>query len=301
MEEILKVSEVSKSYGSNLALNQVSFSIRQNEVVGLIGNNGAGKSTLIKVLINLLHQDQGEIQYQIKNFRPKQDIGIMCQEVSMPDKLKVIEWITMVQRFCENPYSLDFVLKAAGIEDLKNKYAANLSGGQKRRVQFALAVIGRPKLLFLDEPTVGMDFGSRVDFWNQIRTMLKEGVTVLLASHDLSEVESVVNRVLMIDHGSILVDKEVNVIRKDASVKVYVMRNSIEQDAWSKLAAFASREKGFEEGKDYIGFTPGDIDAAVIQFQKIGISFANVSIEREGLVDLMRKHALNAHGKEALE
>lgn len=296
MKEILNVSNLSKSYGSVLALNHVSFVIKQNEVVGLIGNNGAGKSTLIKILVRLLQQDEGNIQYQIEDFQPKQDIGVMCQEVSMPEKLRVAEWITMVQRFCKDSYALDYVLKIAGIEDLADKYATNLSGGQKRRVQFALAIIGKPKILFLDEPTVGMDFGSRVDFWNQIYKMLREGVTVLLASHDLGEVESVVDRVLMIDHGTILLDKDVNVIRKDSSAKIYVMKNEIEPDSLSKLIAFASKEKKFEEGRDYVGFTPVDIDQAVIKLQTAGISFANVSIEREGLVDLMKKHVQNKEG-----
>lgn len=290
MSEILKVSNLSKSYGSNLALNHVSFSVKQNEVVGLIGNNGAGKSTLIKILVNLLHQDGGEVHYQIDRFRPKQDIGVMCQEVSMPEKIKVIEWITMVQRFCRDSYSLGYVLKVAGISDLANKYAADLSGGQKRRVQFALAIIGKPKMLFLDEPTVGMDFSSRVDFWSQIHKMLKEGMAVLLASHDLSEVEAVVHRVLMIDHGSILLDKEVTAIRQTASAKISIMKDGLNQDVLTGLTAFASQKRGFEEGRDYIGFTPDDIDEAVVKLQAMNISFTRITIEREGLEDLMKTH-----------
>lgn len=293
MKTILEIQNISKSYGSTQALQDVSFSIRENEVVGLIGNNGAGKSTLINILVGLLNQDQGSVKYNIDHFLPKQDVGVMCQEVSMPEKLKVSEWITMVQKFYNDAYSLDYVLKVAGIEDLANKYASELSGGQKRRVQFALSIVGKPKILFLDEPTVGMDFGSRLDFWKQIQKMLKDGVTVLLASHDLSEVESVVDRVLMIDLGNVVLDEKVDSIRRNSSVRINILKNKLDKDVLLKLIDFASNESGYEDGKDYIGFRPNDIDAAILKLQKIGISFTNISIEREGLQDLMEKYIQN--------
>ena len=210
MKEIITVKNISKKFNKLKVLDNVSFSVYEGQVIGLIGFNGAGKSTLISTILGLIKPDKGSTRIFNKENGSREslnNVGVMLQNVTMPENIKVWEWLKMVQIYCDNAYSIDEVLKIADLEDDKNSLASKLSGGKQRRLQFALSIIGKPKILFLDEPTVGMDFQSKRKFWDYIDVLIKKGTTIILTSHDLNEVEEFAERIIIIDKGRILMDK----------------------------------------------------------------------------------------------
>lgn len=289
MKTILTVKGINKSFGKKKALENVDLTIQENEIVGLIGSNGAGKSTLINILVGLKKQNSGEFKFDFPGFSPKQDLGVMCQEVSMPNNLKVKEWLTMVNLFYKEPYTVQEVMVLAGIADLADKYAAKLSGGQKRRIQFALAVLGKPKMLFLDEPTAGMDLESRLAFWDQLQGMASKGTTVLLASHDLEEIECIVDRVIMIGHGKIILNQSMEKIKEQASAVVTIALGSLGEELKMKLQNFIGQHKNVQQMKDIVEFIPDDLGETVSKLLKMGLTYNDFEVKKLGLQNLVRK------------
>ncbi|RJS63101.1 hypothetical protein CJ485_23135 [Priestia filamentosa] len=216
MKEIISIKNVTKEYNGIKVVDNVTFSIYKNEIIGLVGANGAGKSTLISMIVGLKKPNKGEIRIadmKVPNKKVSELIGVMLQEVSMPEKTKVVELLEMVGVFYKRTNNIDFVLKASGLEDVRNSYVDKLSGGKQRRLQFALAIIGDPDILFLDEPTVGLDFQSKKLFWDEINKMVERGTTIILTSHDLKEIEDIANRIIVIDKGRILEDDTITQLR----------------------------------------------------------------------------------------
>ena len=200
---------VSKSYGSVLALNNVSFRIYQGETVSLLGANGAGKTTAVKLLLGLAAANQGRIKIFGENPRSrgaKMRVGAMLQVAKVPETLKVREHIELFSCYYANPLPLATVVERAGIEGLENRLFGELSGGQKQRVLFALAICGDPDLLFLDEPTVGLDVDSRRSFWREIRAFVERGRSVLLTTHYLEESDALADRILVLNRGTIVAE-----------------------------------------------------------------------------------------------
>lgn len=298
MKTILTVKGISKSFGKKKALENVDFTIQENEIVGLIGSNGAGKSTLINILVGLKKQNSGEFKFDFLEFCSKQDLGVMCQEVSMPNNLKVKEWLTMVNLFYKEPYTVQEVMGLAGIADLADKYTAKLSGGQKRRIQFALAILGKPKMLFLDEPTVGMDLESRLAFWNQLQGMVSRGTTVLLASHDLEEIESIVDRVIMIDHGKIILNQSMEKIKGQSSAVVTIALGSLGEELKMKLQNILGRYKNVQQTKDILEFIPDDLGETVSKLLKMGLTYNDFEVKKPGLQNVVRNKIKGGLGNE---
>lgn len=293
MEPVLIVNGIKKSYGSKVALENIDFRMNQGEVIGLIGANGAGKSTLINILVGLVKQDQGDFSFTFPDFVAKQDLGVMCQEVSMPKKLKVKEWLKMASLYYKFPYALNDVMEISGIKDFQDKYAESLSGGQKRRVQFALAIIGRPKMLFLDEPTVGMDIEMRMSFWKQLQKMITEGITVFLSSHDLSEIETIVDRIIMIDTGKIMLDEKMEIIKQNSSVVIQILLNTINESQKIAIYNFTQEFKVTQSKKDVLKITPPNVEGTISRLIELGLTYENFSVQKEGLEDLIRAKMMN--------
>lgn len=196
-KRIIEVSNISKSF-KNQILDNISFSLSQGEVVSLTGLNGAGKTTLIKIILGLLKPNAGRIKL---NVTPKQDIGVILQDVSLPDDMKVIEWLTLISKFSKYSDSdLDLILQKVNLQKYKNSLCNTLSGGNKRKLQFAVSIVNNPKLLILDEPTTGLDYKAKREFWDLLKNMVKKrSLTVLVITHDLDEVENFTDRLLIIN------------------------------------------------------------------------------------------------------
>ena len=198
---------VTKKYGAVSALNKVDFSVRRGEIVALLGPNGAGKTTAVRLLLGLTPPTEGTVSVfggDPRNPENRLQTGAMLQVGRVPETLKVREHIDMFSSYYPNPLPLEEVLEAAGLKGLEAKPFGELSGGQRQRALFALAICGNPDLLFLDEPTVGLDVEARRLLWDEIRKLVARGKTVLLTTHYLQEADALANRIVVINRGEIV-------------------------------------------------------------------------------------------------
>jgi len=219
---VASLDAVNKNYGDIRALRGVDFRVRAGEVVALLGPNGAGKTTAIKLLLGLMQPNTGRVRVfggDPTDPANRMRTGAMLQVGRVPETLRVREHIDLFSSYYEKPLPLAEVLAAAGLEKLSHRKFGDLSGGQKQRVLFALAICGNPDLLFLDEPTVGLDVEARRMLWDEIRRMVDRGKTVLLTTHYLQEADALADRVAVINQGEIIAQGTPNEIKAKTSGK----------------------------------------------------------------------------------
>ncbi|UPK44176.1 ABC transporter ATP-binding protein [Paenibacillus pabuli] len=207
---VIKLEQVSKRYGNKEAVNNISLEINRGSVVAILGPNGAGKTTTMKMMLGLSSATSGLVtvlDQKPNHTQVRQKIGVMLQDVSVMDGLTVREIIRMVRSYYPAPLHADHIEKLTGLPpaDL-NKRAEKLSGGQKRSLNFALAMAGNPDILFFDEPTVGLDSETRKYFWEQVRKLAQEGKTVIFTTHYLQEADAAADRIILFNRGTIVAD-----------------------------------------------------------------------------------------------
>jgi ABC-2 type transport system ATP-binding protein len=227
----------SKTYGKVQALASVDIDVRAGEVLAVLGANGAGKSTALGLLTGRLSADAGEVELfggDPRDAAIRRGIGVMLQEGSLPDTLRVAEHVRLFSTYYPNPRPLAESLALAGIEDIAQRRYDALSGGQQRRVQFALAICGRPALLFVDEPTVGLDVESRRNFWAVLRQLRNEGTGIVLTTHYLEEADALADRVLLLAGGRVLAEDTPAGIKSRAAGKRVRARTTIALEALSR-------------------------------------------------------------------
>lgn len=206
---VASLSGVTKRYGEVTALRDVSLNVRAGELLAVLGPNGAGKTTSVRLLLGLTRPLSGQVTVFGRDPRiaaARRRVGAMLQVAKVPETLKVKEHINLFRSYYANPLSLASAIEAAGLEGMENRLFGALSGGQKQRVLFALAICGNPDLLFLDEPTVGLDITTRHLIWQQIRRLVRHGRTVVLTTHYLEEVDALADRVVVLNHGVIVAE-----------------------------------------------------------------------------------------------
>jgi len=204
---VASLEGVNMNYGTVQALRGVDFRVQAGEVVALLGPNGAGKTTAVKLLLGLLQPNAGRARVfggDPTNPENRMRTGAMLQVGRVPETLRVREHIDLFSTYYPKPMALGEVLAAAGLEKLSERKFGDLSGGQRQRVLFALAICGDPDLVFLDEPTVGLDVEARRMLWDEIRRMVTRGKTVLLTTHYLQEADALADRVAVINKGEII-------------------------------------------------------------------------------------------------
>jgi len=206
---VASLERVNKNYGEVRALRGVDFEVRAGELVALLGPNGAGKTTAVKLLLGLMPPNSGRVRvFGGDPTNPENRIrtGAMLQVGRVPETLRVREHIDLFSSYYQNPMPATDVLAAAGLSQLGDRRFADLSGGQRQRVLFALAICGNPDLLFLDEPTVGLDVEARRMLWDEIRQLVNRGKTVLLTTHYLQEADALADRIAVINQGEIVAE-----------------------------------------------------------------------------------------------
>lgn len=266
VNNVFEISNITKSFKNKQILKGVDLIVNRGDIIGLLGLNGEGKSTLIKIILGILSQDYGEVK---RNFDIKSDVGVMLQEISMPEKMKVYEWLDMVKCFSTNSKSVESVLDSVNLRTVRNKYCDSLSGGQQRRVQFATAIINNPKVLILDEPTVGMDVVSKKAFWETLNTFsFSKDLTIILISHDMEEVAEFCNRVLILSKGLLVSGSKMTDIqdRIEKNSSYSIDKSQITQEQLEVVTKFS-----FEETDSEIKITYQMIDE-VVSVGKIPIS-----------------------------
>ena len=209
-EPVLRVENLVKRYGDVEAVRGVSFSVEEGEVFGLLGPNGAGKTSTVEVLEGLRNADGGSVS--VCGYDPatdsdalKHEIGAALQSTSLPDKLRVMEALRLFASFYKRRRDPEELLKRFGLEEKRNAYYSQLSGGQKQRLALAIALVNDPKVVFLDEPTAGLDPQVRRDIYDVIEELRRDKKTIVLTTHYIEEAERLCDRVAIVDHGKVIV------------------------------------------------------------------------------------------------
>jgi ABC-2 type transport system ATP-binding protein len=247
---LAELLNVSKRFGAVVALEDLDLEVRRGELLAVLGPNGAGKTTAISLLLGLLQADRGSARLfgQPPNrIEPRRQVGVMMQEAALAPDLRVREQIDLVASYYPDPLWPDEALKITGTASLSKRPYGKLSAGQKRQVQFALAVVGRPRLLFLDEPTVGLDIQSRETVWATVRRMVGDGCSVVLTTHYLEEAEALADRVAVLAKGRLIATGTVSEMRGLVVRKRITCRTALPCEqvaAWPDVQTVARDQQG---------------------------------------------------------
>lgn len=240
----IEVKGLVKRYGAKTAVDGIDLSVESGEIFALLGPNGAGKTTTVEILEGYRIATAGEVK--VLGFNPatkgsagqrwRNQIGIVLQSTSDAADLSVFETISHYANYYENPRNVDQVIEEVGLQEKVNAKARELSGGQRRRLDVALGIIGSPQLLFLDEPTTGFDPEARRSFWDLIRTLKAEGKTILLTTHYLDEAQALADRVGVINNGKIIEIATPQTLggRNNAPAKVTWIENGVTNQIHTK-------------------------------------------------------------------
>lgn len=240
LADVARLSGVSKRLGGRPVLSGLDLGIRAGEVTALLGPNGAGKTTGVSLLTGRIAPDAGTATlFGLDPRRPaaRRRLGVMLQSAGLPDVLTVAEVVALQAGYYPDPRPVAETLALAGLSDLAARRCGALSGGQARRVHYALAIGGRPDLLVLDEPTAAMDRASARALWTTVRAMADDGAAVLLTSHDLAEADALADRILVMDGGAIVADDTPAAIRARVGGSVIRCRTALAPAAAARLPA----------------------------------------------------------------
>lgn len=281
---VIKVEKLSKKIKDKEILRNISFEINDGECVALIGPNGAGKTTLIDCLLGDKFVSSGQIA--IQGFAPtdprlKQLISILPQENTVVQDLKVKELLSFFQSIYPNSLSnqeIDDLLRFS--DKQKNQLAGKLSGGQKRLFSFVLALIGRPKILFLDEPTAAMDTSTRQHFWEIVNQLKKNGVTIVYSSHYIEEVEHTADRILVLHKGELIRDTTPYAMRGEEQEKHFTVPLT-----YQEVISTLDQIQGLEIKQNTLSFTTKEASQVWKVLQEQGCMIEEIEVRNRTLLD----------------
>ena len=281
---VIKVEKLSKKIKDKEILRNISFEINDGECVALIGPNGAGKTTLIDCLLGDKFVSSGQIA--IQGFAPtdprlKQLISILPQENTVVQDLKVKELLSFFQSIYPNSLSnqeIDDLLRFS--DKQKNQLAGKLSGGQKRLFSFVLALIGRPKILFLDEPTAAMDTSTRQHFWEIVNQLKKNGVTIVYSSHYIEEVEHTADRILVLHKGELIRDTTPYAMRGEEQEKHFTVPLT-----YQGVISTLDQIQGLEIKQNALSFTTKEASQVWKVLQEQGCMIEEIEVRNRTLLD----------------
>ncbi|QRZ92276.1 ABC transporter ATP-binding protein [Bacillus sp. LJBS06] len=293
MNEAVSVSNVTKQFQQKTAVNNISFSMKKGEIAAILGPNGAGKTTVISMILGLLKPSEGEIKLFNRvpdDQQVREKIGVMLQEVSVMPGLKVDEILELFRSYYPNPLSMKELVSLTALtkEDLKTR-AEKLSGGQKRRLSFALALAGNPELLIFDEPTVGMDTSSRHRFWQTIHGLSDQGKTIIFSTHYLQEADDAAQRILFFADGRLVADDSPMQIRSRIQ-KQSVSFALHSDESLEKLSRHPEVERVFRRHQRIIIQTSNTDKVLALIFQE-NIPARDIRIEHGTLDEAFRRLA----------
>lgn len=235
MEKVIEVAGLTKTYVQKPVLKQLNFSVDRGEIVALLGKNGAGKSTLLNILLQMIPKDSGKVEILGSKQLKTEKIGVMLQNDFSLERVTVKEVIKLWQSYYPNSKDYAELLQIADLADKQNQFLTKLSGGQRRRLSFALCLAGDPELIFLDEPTVGMDVVSRQKFWQQIKNLQALGKTFLITSHYLEELQEIAQRFLILKDGMLAFDGTLQQLQQGHQVVTLSFDSQLDQSLFVEL------------------------------------------------------------------
>ncbi|WP_158882280.1 ABC transporter ATP-binding protein [Rhodanobacter sp. L36] len=281
---VARLASAVKRYGAITALDGAELVVKPGELLALLGPNGAGKSTAISLMLGLIRPDAGSVELfgqDPQKIEARRRIGVMLQSALLPPTLRVGELLRLTASYYPVPRPVQEAAELAGVADLLKRPYGKLSGGQQRRVQFALALCGRPELLFLDEPTVGMDIEARQKLWTAIRRLIAEGCAVVLTTHYLEEAEALADRVCVMAHGRVIHEGTVDELRARVSLKRIrcITITSIE-----KVSAWPDVVEARLEG-ERMHITTAEAEIVVRQLLDADTQLRELEVQRAGLAE----------------
>jgi ABC-2 type transport system ATP-binding protein len=277
MTVLARLDHVSRRFGDVLAVDDVTLDIHSGSILGLLGPNGAGKSTVLTMLQGLRKPTTGTVTLfggSPGDYRMRQKLGGTPQETALPPTLRVGEVIDFVGRHFEEPLSTAAVAEEFGLGELLKRQTGALSGGQKRRLSVALAFVGQPRLVLLDEPTTGLDVDARRTLWDAVRRQHERGATVVVTSHYLEEIEALAERVVVMGHGRVIADDTVAAVINQVSLR-QVRLVTDQPDRVSGLPGVVGRDLG-ENGS--ATFYATDSDRLIVDLVRSGIPFTDLTV-----------------------
>jgi len=250
MNSLAELTGVHKRYGKTVALDGLDLQVRDRELLAVLGPNGAGKTTAISLLLGLQEADSGSACLFGKSphdLDTRRKVGVMMQEAVLPAELHVREQIDLVASYYPEPMTPAAAMEMTNTTALAKRPYGKLSGGQKRQVQFAVAVCGRPRLLFLDEPTVGLDIQARKLMWATLRQLVEQGSSIVLTTHYLEEAEALADRVVVLGKGRVIASGTVNEIRANVVRKQITCSTTLALElirSWPEVESVTRDQQG---------------------------------------------------------
>jgi ABC-type multidrug transport system ATPase subunit len=279
-----ELSSVRKRYGQTLAIDGVDLAVRPGELLAVLGPNGAGKSTAISLMLGLLDPDEGSARLfgrSPHDVEARGGVGVMMQEASLVQELRVREIVELATAYYPNPLTVDEALALTNTTALADRPYAKLSAGQKRQAQFAVAVCGRPSMLFLDEPTVGLDVQAREAMWAALRRLVAGGMSIVLTTHYLEEAEALADRVIVLNKGRVIASGSVDEMRAlvdRKSIRCVTAVPIADLAEWPNVASATA-----DNGRVIIVTT--DADAVVRRILSLDASARELEVQRAGLAE----------------
>lgn len=267
---------VTRRYGDLVAVDDITLSIEEGTLVGLLGPNGAGKTTLLSLLQGLRRPTSGKVTLfggSPLDARRRRGLGSTPQETALPDTLRVGEVVDYVGGHFPDRVPTTELADEFGLGEMLRRQCGSLSGGQKRRLAVALAFVGRPHLVLLDEPTTGLDVDARRTLWSAIRRQHRAGATVVVTSHYLEEIEALAERVIVVGAGRLLADDSVASVRSRVGVSRVALSTS-DPERVARLPGVVLRERA--DGREELTVT--DADAFVRELVGSGVEFRELSV-----------------------
>ena len=280
-ETVIQVTSLGKRIKGKTILEEISFEINKGDCVALIGPNGAGKTVLMSCILGDKKPSSGQVLIEGKAGKAKNQIAVLLQENTIPSQLRVKELIAFFQDISENGLSKEEIQALLRFKDDQyQQFADKLSGGQKRLLAFVLCLIGKPDILFLDEPTAGMDTTTRQRFWEIINELKKSGVTILYSSHYIEEVEHTADRILVLHQGKLIRDTTPHAMRSEEKEKQVTLPSRF-APSLDKLADIYD----VTEKRDVVTFMTKDIESVWSSLQAHGCRISDIEIQNKTLLD----------------
>jgi ABC-2 type transport system ATP-binding protein len=294
-DTVIRVHDLHKRYGETRAVDGVSFEVRRGEVFGLLGPNGAGKTTTVEILEGLRRPDSGEasvlgIDVGKDSDSLKERIGVALQTAALYPRLTVTEVVELFASFYERaPHSPRELVRLLDLDEKRNTRTKDLSGGQRQRLAVALSLVNDPELVFLDEPTTGMDPAARRSLWDIVTGLKDAGKTILLTTHYLEEAEILCDRLAIMDHGKILEAGTVTQL-VDSRFKERAVRfdrvERLDDRRLSSMPGVTSVKHDDDAMVLYTRDVPGTIGAVLDATEALGVEVANLAVKRATLEDV---------------
>ena len=290
-ETLLIIEQLSKSFGKLIAVDGISFHIRRGSCVGLLGPNGAGKTTTVEMLEGIKQPSGGTILYKGNpldaDFR--QEAGIMFQSTALPDFITAYETLKMFRDLYPRSIPIEQLVEACSLHEFLDRDAKRLSGGQRQRLLLAIALINDPEIVFLDEPTTGLDPQARRNFWKLIREIGERGKTVVLTTHYMEEAYELCDEILIMDHGKIIAEGT-----PDSLLAKHFNDVVVQLPADDLPEHFDARDMDIFRANGSVEIVTSDVNAAIEMLMSNHVSLKRLKVRQRTLEDLF----LELTGKE---